>query len=387
MHFAWAFALPVLVVVPLVLGVYLWSLRRRRKQAVVYSSVALLRSVIPARSRWRRHLPVGLLLAALAVLGVAAARPQVSWTVSIGHTSIIMALDVSRSMCATDVSPNRLTVEQHAAKDFVDNQASGTRIGLIVFSGTAQLAVAPTTDHSALRQTIDGLSTGNGTAIGAAILKSLDALSSVNSNVKPIGDVPTPDYPPGNDFYNPFGANSPPDTTPSTTPTPPGQHGYVPDVVVLLTDGANNRGIAPLDAVPYAVDRGVRIYTIGFGTTQVAPLACTAAQLGGDEGAVGGPFGPGGGGFGGGGFGGGFSFNGRSPLRADLPTLKEVADRTGGKAYAAQDAGQLQKVFAGLPKDVTVQKEKHELTASFALLGALLALAAVAASIRWSPYP
>ncbi|HEV3352820.1 MAG TPA: VWA domain-containing protein [Acidimicrobiales bacterium] len=383
MNFAWAFALPLLLVAPLVLGAYLWSLRRRRKQAVTYSSVALLRSVIPARSRWRRHLPVGLLIAGLAVLAIASARPQVTSTVAIGRTSIVMALDVSRSMCATDVDPNRLTVEQRAARQFVDNQASGTRMGLIIFSGTAQLAVSPTRDRAPLQQAIDNLTTGNGTAIGAAMLKSLDALSTVNTDVKPVGDVPTPSNGSGNDFFNPIGGGSSPDTTPTTVPPPPGQHGFVPDIVVLLTDGANNRGIAPLDAVPYAVERRVRVYTIGFGTTQIAPLACTSAQLGGDDGAFGGRFAPGGGGYGG----GGFSFNGRSPLRADLPTLKEVADRTGGKAYTAEDAGQLQNVFAGLPKDVTVQKKKHEITANFALIGALLALAAVAASIRWSPYP
>ena len=384
MSFAWAFLLPLVLVAPLVLGVYLWSLRRRRKQAVTYSSVALLRSVIPARSRWRRHLPVGLLVASLGVLAIASARPQVSRDVPIARTSIILALDVSRSMCATDVDPNRLAVEQKAAKEFVDNQVSGTRMGLIIFAGTAQLAVAPTRDKSQLQQAIDNLTTSNGTAIGAAMLKSLDALSTVNSDVKPVGDVPgqSDQFNPG-DLFGQFGESSP-DTTPTTTPAPPGQHGYVPDIVVLLTDGANNRGISPLDAVPYAVERRVRVYTIGFGTAQIAPLGCTASQLGGDEGAFGGAFGPGGAGGGG----GGFAFRGgRSPLRADLPTLQEVADRTGAKSYAAQDAGQLQKVFAGLPRDVTVQKKKDELTASFAVVGALLALAAVAASIRWSPYP
>src|SRR5947209_7859015 len=192
MSFAWAFALPLLFVAPLVVGVYVWSLRRRRKQAVTYSSVALLRSVIPARSRWRRHLPVALLVGGLAVLSIASARPEVSSTVAIGRTSIVMALDVSRSMCATDVDPNRLTVEQKAARQFVDNQASGTRMGLIIFSGTAQLAVAPTRDRGPLREAIDSLTTGNGTAIGAAMLKSLDALSAVNADVKPVGDVPTP---------------------------------------------------------------------------------------------------------------------------------------------------------------------------------------------------
>src|SRR3954452_472655 len=193
MTFAWAFLLPLLLVPLVLLGVYLWSLRRKRKQAVTYSSVALLRSVIPARSRWRRHLPVGLLVASLGVLAIASARPQVTSDVPIARTSIVLALDVSRSMCATDVDPNRLTVEQKAAKEFVDKQVSGTRMGLIVFAGTAQLAVAPTRDKGALREAIGNLSTGNGTAIGAAMLKSLDALSTVNTDVKPVGDVPASD--------------------------------------------------------------------------------------------------------------------------------------------------------------------------------------------------
>ena len=129
----------------------------------------------------------------------------------------------------------------------------------------------------------------------------------------------------------------------------------------------------------------MRVYTIGFGTTDPAPLACTAEQLGGDEDAFGGRFGPGGGS--GGAFGPSGGFRGRSPLRVDLPTLQEIADRTGGHAYTAEDASQLQKVFAQLPRDVTVQKKKQEITVWFATIGALLALAAIGASIRWSPYP
>jgi Ca-activated chloride channel family protein len=367
MTFAWAFALPLLVAAPVVLGVYLWSLRRRRKQAVTYSSVALLRSVIPRRSRWRRHLPVALLIAGLGVLAVASARPQVTRSVPIARTSIILALDVSRSMCATDVDPNRLAAAQKATRDFINNEVPGTRTGIIVFAGTAQLAVAPTRDHATLLRAIDDLTTANGTAIGAAILKSLDALSTVNQDVKPVGDIPSGAAPPAA----------------PVAPSPPGGRGYVPDIVVLMTDGANNRGIAPLDAVPYAVERRVRVYTIGFGTTNPAPLTCTTAQLGGDEGGFGGFFGPGGGGSA---IGPG-SFRGRSPLRVDLPTLKEIADRTGGQAYKAEDASQLQKVFAGLPRDVTVQKKREEITVWFATIGALLALAAIGASIRWSPYP
>lgn len=365
MTFEWPLALVVLLAVPLVLGVYLLAMRRRRKQAVNYSSVALLRSVLPRRSRWQRHLPMAMLLSSLGVLSIAAARPQMTREVAIGRTSIILAFDVSRSMCATDVDPNRMSVAQRAARDFVQNQPPGTRMGLVVFAGSAQLAVPPTTDRDTLAQAIEGLTTGRGTAIGAAMLKSLNAIAEVNSEVLPVGDTTSSD---------PDGARPGGSTT-------PGVGGYVADIVVLLTDGANTRGITPLDAVPFAVERRVRIYTIGFGTDRPASLVCSAQQVGGDlQRGFGGGFGRG---FGGGGFGSGA----RSPLRADYGTLQQVAERTGGEAYSAEDAPQLQEVFADLRKDVTVQKQLQEVAAPFVVLGALLAAAAIGASIRWSAYP
>lgn len=358
MTFEWPLALAVLLTVPLVLGVYLLAMRRRRKQAVNYSSVALLRSVLPRRSRWRRHLPLGALLASLGMLGVASARPQMVQDVPTARTSIILALDVSRSMCATDVDPNRMTAAQRAARDFVEDLPSGTRLGLVVFSGYAQLAVPPTTDREVLTAAIDGLTTGRGTAIGAAMLKSLDAIAEVNAEVKPVGNASGAGLP---------GAPAPPAQKPGTA-------GFVSDIVVLLTDGANTRGITPVDAVPYAVERRVRVYTIGFGTTRPTALSCSVEQLNGDTQR-----------FGGGGFGGGGG--GRSPLLADDDTLRRVAEETGGTSYKAEDAAQLRKVFAELPKDVTIQKRPREVTAPFVALGALLAAVAIGASIRWSAYP
>jgi Ca-activated chloride channel family protein len=373
MTFTWPLALLLVLAVPLLLGIYLLSLRRRRRRAVRYSSVALLRSLLPRRTRWKRHLPVALLLASIALLSVGAARPQLTQTVSTSHTSVILALDVSRSMCATDVTPNRITVAQQEARDFVQDQPAGGHIGLVVFAAQAQLAVPPTTDRGAVTKAIDNLSTSSGTAIGAAILKSLDAIAEVDPAVKPVGAVPD-ESEPGPIGSGPLGSGG---TGPARAPPAklPGAGGYAPDVIVLLTDGANNRGIEPLDAVPYAVDRKIRVYTIGFGTTQIAGLSCTVAQLGGDEG---GDFG----GF----LGVGPNF-GRSPLRADLPTLQQVARRTGGTAYTAADASQLHKVFATLPKDVSVSRERHEISSTFVALGALFAVIAIGASIRWSPYP
>jgi Ca-activated chloride channel family protein len=301
---------------------------------------------------------VALLLAGLAALAVAAARPQMMRDASLARTSVILALDVSGSMCSNDVKPNRLAVAQEATRRFVEKQPNDVRMGLVVFSGFAELAVPPTNDREALLATIDGLTVGRGTAIGAAILKGLDAIAEVNPGVPPVGDAP--------------------EIQPAPPAATPGRTGYVPDIVVLLTDGRNTRGIEPLDAVPYAVERRVRVYPIGFGTTNPGDRACTRAQLGGDvfDRFGGGGFG---GGFGGGGF-GGF-------LVADEPTLKAIATQTGGSYHAAKDADQLQEVFSGLPNEVATQRQRTEVTWIVAALGALLAAAAVAASLRWSPYP
>src|SRR3954447_8040680 len=159
MSFAWPLALIGLVVVPLLLAAYLWQLRRRRRDAVRYSSVALIRAAMTTRSRWRRHLPVALFLAALASLAFASARPQAALDVPFSRTSVILALDVSGSMCSTDVRPNRLAVAQEAARTFVQKQPSGMRIGIVAFSEFAEILVPPTRDHKQLVAAIDGLTT------------------------------------------------------------------------------------------------------------------------------------------------------------------------------------------------------------------------------------
>jgi Ca-activated chloride channel homolog len=389
MSFTWPFALLVGLAVPLVLGAYLVSARRRRRHAVAYSSLALLRRALPRRSRWRRHVPVALLLTSLAVLALAAARPQLTSDVPVSKTTIILALDESGSMCLTDVLPNRLTVAQHAAREFVDAQPKGAQMGLVVFAGYAELAVPPTTDRSSLDKALNNLSTSPGTAIGAAILKSLDAIAEVDPQVQPVGNaVSSAALAPSNSAggQGAVGAANPGAGAAAKAP----KNGYVPDIIVLLTDGANNRGITPLQAVPYAVARRVRIYTIGFGTTHIAPFKCTPQQQGGF--ASNGGFGPtggfGGGGYGGGPYGGGgFGPGGGSPLVADLPPLRQVSELTGGASFSAKDAPELSRVFANLPKHVAVEREHHEVTATFALIGGLLALIAIGASIRWGPYP
>lgn len=379
MSFAWPLALPLLALPVVLLAAYLRQLRRRRRYAVRHPDLDLVRAALPPRARWRPHLPVALLLAATALLALAVARPQAMVAVPQSRTSIILALDVSRSMCATDVSPNRLAAAQSAVRSFVEDQAAGTRIGLVVFSGSAALVVPPTTESDTLLTALDSVATGRGTAIGAAVLASVDAIAAVNPQVDPVGDVPTPS--------GQNGRTTAPPAMP-TTPPPGASEGYVSDIVVLLTDGANTRGVLPVDAATIAAERRIRVYPIGFGTTNPTQMVCTAEQLGGD---AFGEFGPRSGGqvpggqapggqAPGGGFGGGRNF-----LVVDEPTLKAVAATTGGAYHQASDAAQLGEVLRGIPREVVLQREDLEVTAYLAILAALVVAGALVLSVRWNP--
>ena len=355
MTFAWPYALSLLLVAPLLLAVYLIMLRRRRRFAVSYASLSLIREALPKRSRWRRRIPFALLLLSLMFLAVAAARPQAEASVPMSRTTIILALDVSRSMCSTDIEPNRLAVAQQVAKTFVADQPSGTRIGFVAFSGGAQLLVPPTTDKKQLTTAIETLTAGRGTAVGTALLRSIDAIASINPNVTRV-DV------------DPGGA--------AARSLPPG--GYQPDIVVLLTDGATTQGVAPLKAAQQAVDRRLRVYTIGFGTPEGGQLVCSREQLGTDV------FMPQ---FGGGGA-GRFGADGppRAALRIDEKTLQGIADLTGGTYHRAVDAPQLVEVFRNLPQQIVLQKQHIEISFGFTAIAAALALAATGLSLAWNRY-
>lgn len=350
MTFEWPLAFLVLLAVPLVLLVAWWSRRRRRRAAVRVTSAALVRAALPGRTAWRRRLPAALLVAGLAVLAVGAARPQAVVAVSKSSTTILLALDVSGSMCSTDVAPNRLEVAQKAAADFIRAQPGGARIGLVVFAAVAGLVVPPTDDTGKLLDALKHLTTARGTAIGQAILTSVDAIAEVDPSVAPTGSNVQAD------------AGAP----------------YAPEVVVVLTDGANTQGVDPSDAATVAAERKVRVYTIGFGTTTPAPMVCSADQTDGEwDGGWGGP-GPGGGG----GFGGG---SGRgNPLVIDEPALQGVADTTGGRYYRAESAGELESVLAKLPRTITMTHKHTDLANWFAGAGALLAVVAIALSLWWN---
>jgi Ca-activated chloride channel family protein len=369
MTFRWPWLLAAAAVIPVAIGAYVWSERRKRKYAVQFASLSLIREALPRSSRWRRHVPFALLLVAVASLVLAMGRPQATVPVPRSQTSIILALDVSRSMCSTDVTPNRLAAAEKAADTLIEQQVGGARIGVVAFSGFAQILVPPTTDAKKLTTAIHDLTTGvGGTAIGNGILAAIDAISRVNGAVAP-------------STVNLGGG---------TRQSAASGKQYQPDIVVVLTDGANNRGVDPQIAAAQAAARKVRVYTIGFGTDNPGALVCTRDQLGSD------PYG--GGRFGGGGFGGGFGGGGPGGggpgggnvsrfVNEDQQALEAISNATGGTAFRAASAQQLLNVFRKLPSRVVVQHEKKEVGVIFVGAGALLALLALGLSMRWNRSP
>lgn len=336
MRFLWPGALLFLALIPLLAGAY-WLLQRRRRSALRYSSLALIRAARPAQAAWRRWLPPALLLLALAGLTLALARPLLVTAVPAGRATVILAMDVSRSMRQRDIAPSRLEAAKVAALSFVERQPPSTQIGVVAFAGFAQLVQPPTTDAERIEAAILSLTTGRGTAVGSGVLSAVDAIAEVNPNVAPSSG---------------YGAGGP-----QITPVSEGQ--YVPDIIVLLTDGVTTVGPDPVDAAHQAVERGVRVYTIGFGTNLGAPA----------------PQGDGYFGF------GGFRHG------IDEESLRAIAAMTGGEYYSASSAGELQKVFESLPSYIITRTETTEISVVFAAAGALLAAAAILLAQLWRPLP
>lgn len=344
MSLHWPWALVALLAFPLLLAVRWWTRRRKRRAAVRLPSVALIRAALPGRTSWKRRIPLWLFAAGLLVTGTAAARPEASVVVPDSAATIILAMDVSGSMCSTDVPPNRLTAAQTAARAFIKDHDGNQKIGLVAFSGIAGLIVPPTTDTKQLLDAIDGLRTSRGTAIGLAILASIDAIAEINPDVPPTG-VEVPD-----------------------DGTATGE--YEPDTIVVLTDGRNTDGVDPMTAAAAAEARRLRVYTIGFGTSVPSPMICSSDQISGGTQFRGGP---------------GGQFGGRGRFQdMDEATLTKVADTTGGKYFKAEDAKSLGDVLRDLPSQVTLQRKKTELTSWFALAGAALVLLAIGLAQWWN---
>jgi Ca-activated chloride channel homolog len=295
--------------------------RRRSKYAVRFTNLKLLDRVAPARPQWRRHVPAGLFLAMLALLVVGFARPQSEVQVPRERATVVVAVDVSRSMLATDVDPDRLTAAKAAAHQFVADLPEQFNVGLVGFAGTASVFVPPVTDRAAVDAGIDRLAEGTagraGTAIGDAIATSLEAIRTLDAEAGE--DVP-------------------------------------PARVVVLSDGANTAGQDPAEAATLATELGVPVDAISFGT---------------ENGTIGGSA------LGGGGGGGGQ----RVPV--DGQTLQAVADATGGNYFAAGSAEELRSAYADIGSSVGFETETQDVSARFIGFGLLLAVLAALASMFW----
>ncbi|MGZ3588385.1 MAG: VWA domain-containing protein [Candidatus Limnocylindrales bacterium] len=318
-----------LILLPIALAVgYVLLQRRRARFALRFSSVDLFDGVAPDRPGWRRHLAAGAYLAALALLVLGMARPVVAMQVP-NTATIMLAVDVSYSMNATDVSPNRLAAAEDAATRFVDLVPSGTRLGLIAFSGAAQVVVAPTTNLDTVRTAIHQLKLGPGTAIGEAIYLGLQQL--------PKGVAPT---------------------VPATASPAPGSSAAVAGgasnaqaagAIVLLSDGQTTVGRPDADAAAEAAAEGVPVSTIAFGTSSGSVVV-----------------------------------QGQSiPVPVDAAALRAVAQKTGGQFFTAASADQVRAAFEDLGKAVGTTTQDREVTDYLVAAALGAAVLAAGASLAW----
>jgi Ca-activated chloride channel homolog len=339
MSFLWPSLLWLLLLLPLLVALYLWVLKRKRKTTVRLASISVAKLAAGSGPGWRRHLPPALLLLGLASLLLAVARPTAILTLPLSERTIMLAMDVSGSMRAEDVKPNRLVASQEAAKAFVNNLPREVRVGVVSFAGTAAVVQAPTDSRDDVIKAIDRFQLQRGTATGSGIILSLATLF--------------PDD--GIEIQHVTGQKNFPDTKPIAkkdskpfTPVPAGS--YNSAAVIMLTDGQRTTGPDPLDAAKMAAERGIRVYTVGIGTTQ--------GEIIGFE---------------------GWSMR----VKLDEETLKNISVLTHGEYFYAGTAEDLKKVYESLSSRMVVERKETEISALFAGLGALLAVVAAGLSLWW----
>jgi Ca-activated chloride channel family protein len=329
-----------LLLVPIAIGFYLWAQRRRSQYAVRFTNLALLSNLAPRRPAWRRHLPPVLYLGAIAALLIGLARPTMVLAVPREDATVILAMDVSGSMRATDVSPTRLDAAKASALSFIAQLPAGVRVGIVSFASEPVTLVSPTADRAQLKTAIAGLTARDGTAMGDALMQVLDIAQQIQT-----GAAETPDA-----TATP-GASAAPGS--SAAPTTPAAQPLV--ATILLSDGANSVGDAmPLDAAQRAKAMGVPIYTIALGT----PQGVVKVQ---DQ----------------------FGRMVTLEVPPDTATLKQIASITGGTAFTAPTAEQLSSVYDNLQSRIGYTQETQEVT--FALVGAglLMVLAGAGLSAVW----
>jgi len=356
--FLWPSFLWGLLLVPVIAAVYVLLLRRRKRGALNYASVAIVKRAVGVTG-WRRHVPPVLMLGALTLLMIAIARPTAQVSLPSTRATVMLAMDVSGSMRASDVNPSRIEAAQAAAKQYVKDQPKDVQIGIVAFAASALLVQNPTTDRTALNAAIDRFELQRGTAVGSGILVSLSTLF-------PQDDFPISTFAGGgfgrgngglgnanNDFGNRFGGRAlgdsrGPAAKAKHVPVEPGS--YKNAVIILLTDGATNAGYDPIQAARIASEYGVKVYTVGFGSTRGAIV----------------------------GFGG---FQMRAQI--DEGALKKIADQTRGRYFHAASAEELKAVYSVLSKQLIIETQQMEITSFFAAAAALLMLVSAGLSLTW----
>ena len=342
--FHWPLMLWGLLVLPTVIALYVLILRRRKREAVRYASLSIVRAALGPGQQLRRHLPPILFLIALALMLLASARPVATLTLPTQQETVILAMDVSGSMRATDVKPNRIQAAQAAAKAFIGELPPRTRVGIVAFAATATLVQTPTLSREDLLAAIDRFQLQRGTATGSGLLVSLATLlpdAGIDVSQMIYGQQRRPE---GN-----RAAIAPP-TPPKeeSKPVPPGSNHSV--AVILLSDGQRTTGPDPLEAARLAANHGVRVYTVGIGTKEGETI--------------------------------GFE-NWSMRVRLDEETLKRVADLTLGEYFFAGNAIDLQKVYQSLTSRIAFEKKQTEISALFAGIAALVATLAAVLSLWW----
>ena len=342
MSFLWPEQLWLALLLPLLPVLYVWLMRCRKKTALRYPSLVLVKQALGRAVGWRRHLPPTLLLVALGALIVAVARPMAVITLPTQQQTIILDMDVSGSMHAADVEPDRITASQVAAKAFVAELPRNLRIGVVAYAGTAQLVQPPTLSRDDVIAAIDRFQLQRGTAIGSGIVISLATLfpeAGIDlSQITGQRNIPRAVKPGGKSTADP----------PEFQPVAPGS--YSSAVIVLLTDGQNTVGPDPMDAAQMAADRGVKIFTVGFGTKD--------GEIIGFE---------------------GWSMR----VRLDEETLHKIASLTQGQYFYAGSGADLKRVYEALNSRLVFEKKETEITALFAYLAGVLMLVAAGLSLWW----
>ena len=337
MSFAWPDLLWLLLALPVLVLLYLWLLYRRKKNTVRFASLALVKQAAGKGPGWRRHVPPALMLTAVAALLVATARPLAIVTLPSQQETIILAMDVSGSMQATDVLPNRLVAAQEAAKAFIRELPRSVRVGVVSFAGTAAVVQPPTQSREDIVAAIDRFQLQRGTAIGSGIVLSLATLF--------------PDA--GIDLSQITGARNMPvgpgaKTKKEPDPVVPGS--YASGAIILLTDGQRTTGPDPMDAAKMAADRGVKVYAVGIGTKDGETIG----------------------------------FEGWSMrVRLDEDALKNIASVTRAEYFYAGTATDLKKVYQSLSTRLVVEKKETEISGLFAAFAAAMVVLAAGLSVAW----